>query len=553
MNRSKLNATSLVAQFGRLSILEATMSFVIIATGSYVVTAAFYFLLLQWPVPLSKLAEIRVDRLDSIVDSSEVAAWSAPSNHEAVFSLKASADDKKPVLNLHFTSNPVEGGGIALQSSARPKDEKFDLLKISDASWSRPFSPAVTAPVSVEFVDALLDEDLKKGGANAIPAEFLTKAKEELKAGLVALELSDMTTGFNDYYWRRVNSGSIQMLTFVAFWAAFLIMSARYWLFVYRERKAHEEVLEKWTKEFKSRDWQDPEAQIDAMINALQGAIPSDKNDLTITHKLLQRTSNWLHNGADRLAIAPLIEEERKAFERYSDAEYQPIRYLIWAIPTIGFVGTIVGVGQAMLATSRLASPEEIVRVLARADVSANIGVAFDTTLVALILSLIANLIFYFLQSREASILNESRDEILGFLVKLGSAVTAEEMTQRRMESSKRAIANLDEQMLKKRTSLDGLGSEKHRVANRLSKLQARILQLKTRSELGKKMIESWTLEIADIESQRVKGLETRIVILDAAVKAGEEEISKLDERKNQIQKGASINGQLTGPDTIAS
>ena len=60
-----------------------------------------------------------------------------------------------------------------------------------------------------------------------------------------------------------------------------------------------------------------------------------------------------------------------------------------------------------------------------------------------------------------------------------------------------KTIAKLEEQALHKRATLDVLSSERVRAINRLAKLQTRILQLKARSEVGRKMLESWGQEIS--------------------------------------------------------
>ena len=70
------------------------------------------------------------------------------------------------------------------------------------------------------------------------------------------------------------------------------------------------------------------------------------------------------------------------------------LKFCLWAIPTIGFIGTVVGIGAALLETMNVDAINVIERSIAKSSVSTNIGVAFDTTLVALLLSLIGMLGF---------------------------------------------------------------------------------------------------------------------------------------------------------------
>lgn len=70
------------------------------------------------------------------------------------------------------------------------------------------------------------------------------------------------------------------------------------------------------------------------------------------------------------------------------------IRYIIWAIPSIGFVGTVRGIGQA-LAQADQALAGDI------AGMTASLGVAFNSTLVALFISLILMFLMHLLNSRQ--------------------------------------------------------------------------------------------------------------------------------------------------------
>lgn len=70
------------------------------------------------------------------------------------------------------------------------------------------------------------------------------------------------------------------------------------------------------------------------------------------------------------------------------------VRYIIWAIPSIGFVGTVRGIGDA-LAKADQALAGDI------AGMTASLGVAFNSTLVALIISLILMFFMHLLNSRQ--------------------------------------------------------------------------------------------------------------------------------------------------------
>ena len=80
------------------------------------------------------------------------------------------------------------------------------------------------------------------------------------------------------------------------------------------------------------------------------------------------------------------------------DSENTMIRYLIWAIPSLGFVGTVRGIGQA-LSNADKALAGDI------SSMSQSLGVAFNSTFVALLISLILMLLLHLLQKIEDNLL----------------------------------------------------------------------------------------------------------------------------------------------------
>jgi len=73
------------------------------------------------------------------------------------------------------------------------------------------------------------------------------------------------------------------------------------------------------------------------------------------------------------------------------DAELSMLRYIAWAIPAIGFIGTVRGIGDA-LSQAHKAVTGDI------SGVTEGLGVAFNSTLVALLLSLVLMFLLHQLQ-----------------------------------------------------------------------------------------------------------------------------------------------------------
>ena len=74
-----------------------------------------------------------------------------------------------------------------------------------------------------------------------------------------------------------------------------------------------------------------------------------------------------------------------------SDSELSIIRYIAWAIPAIGFIGTVRGIGEA-LSKAHQAVAGDIT------GVTESLGVAFNSTLIALIISIFLMFIIHQIQ-----------------------------------------------------------------------------------------------------------------------------------------------------------
>lgn len=92
------------------------------------------------------------------------------------------------------------------------------------------------------------------------------------------------------------------------------------------------------------------------------------------------------------------------------ELEYQPVRYLAWLVPTIGFVGTVVGIA---IALAGINDPEH----LELTRITSGLAIAFYTTILALLESAVIVFLQNTIQTRDELILNRSADYCLGNLI----------------------------------------------------------------------------------------------------------------------------------------
>ncbi|URR36091.1 MotA/TolQ/ExbB proton channel family protein [Thermosynechococcus sp. HN-54] len=98
----------------------------------------------------------------------------------------------------------------------------------------------------------------------------------------------------------------------------------------------------------------------------------------------------FLSSGQREIAVEAAAEDSGSA-AAVTDASYTIPRVLVWAIPLLGFIGTVVGISQAVSGFSSFLETAQDVNQIKEGigGVTTGLAVAFDTTLVALVLSVL--------------------------------------------------------------------------------------------------------------------------------------------------------------------
>ncbi len=109
-----------------------------------------------------------------------------------------------------------------------------------------------------------------------------------------------------------------------------------------------------------------------------------------LTVGLLRARAHW--SATD---VSAAIQAEADLAQEETSTYYSNIRYLAWAIPSIGFIGTVLGIGWAMGDLTMLGDDQG----QSMATAGEHLSVAFDTTFVALAASL---MLMYVMQHVEA-------------------------------------------------------------------------------------------------------------------------------------------------------
>ena len=128
------------------------------------------------------------------------------------------------------------------------------------------------------------------------------------------------------------------------------------------------------------------------LINRLQ-EIPGDGRYFLLPTALLSSIQRF----ASTRNIQDAATAVRTACDTHGDrleSELSIIRYVAWAIPSVGFIGTVRGIGAALSQAHRAVEGDIT-------GVTQSLGVAFNSTFIALVLSIILMFFIHQLQLRQ--------------------------------------------------------------------------------------------------------------------------------------------------------
>ncbi|MDA7915740.1 MotA/TolQ/ExbB proton channel family protein [Verrucomicrobia bacterium] len=128
-------------------------------------------------------------------------------------------------------------------------------------------------------------------------------------------------------------------------------------------------------------------------------------------NRIERALSNLSHLGGVT-EVATIIKGQGENDENQVASSYTMINGLVWAVPVIGFIGTVSGLSVAIGNFSKtLADAGDLASIKANLQgVTAGLSTAFETTFVALILALIIQLSITFMQQKETAFLDECND-----------------------------------------------------------------------------------------------------------------------------------------------
>lgn len=135
-------------------------------------------------------------------------------------------------------------------------------------------------------------------------------------------------------------------------------------------------------------------------------------------HRLVHRIVLQYQATGSVAEAQSVLDSSIEYFQHEVALRYTMLRYLIWLLPTLGFIGTLVGISIALANAGRLPNLEDPEALQAWINaLTTNLGVAFYTTLVALTLSAVLVFLTNLATSREERALNDTGQYCLDNLI----------------------------------------------------------------------------------------------------------------------------------------
>jgi biopolymer transport protein ExbB/TolQ len=151
-------------------------------------------------------------------------------------------------------------------------------------------------------------------------------------------------------------------------------------------------------------------ATVDQVVGQIYATVDDPKH-FVLFNRIMIALSN-LRNLGRVSDVDDILRSQAEHDEASMETSYSLVQGFVWAIPVLGFIGTVVGLSDAIGSFSGVLSESDKIDQLSLAlrGVTAGLATAFETTLVALVAALAIQLVLTFLKKSEEEFLDSSAD-----------------------------------------------------------------------------------------------------------------------------------------------
>ena len=133
--------------------------------------------------------------------------------------------------------------------------------------------------------------------------------------------------------------------------------------------------------------------------------------------RLIRRTILQFQSSRSVDQANSLLNSTLELCQHEIELRYNMLRYLVWLIPTLGFIGTVIGIAAALHAAGGVDFGNQAQMQAMMPTLTSALGVAFYTTLLALLQSALLVFALHIAQAREERVLNRAGQYCLDNLI----------------------------------------------------------------------------------------------------------------------------------------
>lgn len=156
---------------------------------------------------------------------------------------------------------------------------------------------------------------------------------------------------------------------------------------------------------------------VDSVLAKVYETVDEPRNFI-LFNRVVVALSN-LRNLGRVTDVDEILRSQAAQDEATLETSYSLVQGFVWAIPVLGFIGTVLGLSEAIGQFSGVLGASADVEQISGAlkGVTAGLATAFETTLQALVAALVIQLLITFLRKGEEEFLDQSMDYCLRSVV----------------------------------------------------------------------------------------------------------------------------------------
>lgn len=194
-------------------------------------------------------------------------------------------------------------------------------------------------------------------------------------------------------FWTNLLIGKTTLLSLPTFQDIMWVLFFYGALLLFQRKKAFKLQQQQWDHHYLPEDFSViiDDNRLTELIKKVKFATESDVDILP--YMILQISLQFRTNRSIALTN-DFLSKQVDLFLHSIELSFNQLKYIVWVIPSLGFMGTVYGIGLAVsrLGDGSLDDPNLLT------NMAGDLGVAFNTTLLALVLSVILQ---FFIQTNE--------------------------------------------------------------------------------------------------------------------------------------------------------